>query len=330
MDILFLGTSSGAPTHKRNVSGTALITGHERDWILVDCGEGTQHQILKTPLALGTLAAICITHVHGDHCFGLFGLLASAGMGNRQTPLLIIAPAEVQHMVETVLRLSDSHLPYPITWLDVSTLGDTLEVAGVAISRHELSHRVPSYAYRFTELHISSALDVEKLRADHIPQGQTWGTLQKGTDVVLPDGRQIAAIDYQLPRRAPRQVIIAGDNDTPDLLTHAAMGTQVLVHEATYNAEIGEGRGKQWRHSDAARVARFAQATQIPNVVLMHFSARFGDDSSRSPHIGDLAQEAQALYSGRLFMAQDFARYHLSTDGVLQLAGVTHTPAHVV
>lgn len=330
MDILFLGTSSGAPTLKRNVSGTALITGHERDWILVDCGEGTQHQILKSCLSVNTLVAICITHVHGDHCFGLFGLLASAGMGNRQTPLLIIAPAQIQQMVETVLRLSDSHLPYPITWMDVSTLEDTVEVAGVAISRHELSHRVPSYAYRFTELHISSALDVAKLQQDGIPQGELWGALQKGHDVLLPDGRQIAAVDYQLPRRAPRQVIIAGDNDTPDLLTDAAVGTHVLVHEATYNAEIGEGRGKQWRHSDAARVARFAQVAQIPNLVLMHFSARFGDDTSRSPHIGDLAQEAQALYGGRLFMAQDLMRYHLSTDGVLQLAGVTHTPAHAI
>lgn len=322
MDILFLGTSSGAPTNKRNVSGTALITGHERDWILVDCGEGTQHQILNTPLSLNTLSTICITHVHGDHCFGLFGLLASAGMGNRQTPLLIVAPAEIQQMVETVLRLSDSHLHYPIEWMDVSTLERPVEVAGVAISRHELSHRVPSYAYRFTELHISSALDVTKLHQDAIPQGKVWGKLQKGMDVVLPDGRTIAAVDYQLPRRAPRQVIIAGDNDTPDLLTDAAVGTHVLVHEATYNAEIGEGRGKMWRHSDAARVARFAEAAPIPNLVLMHFSARFGDDHSRRPNITDLAQEAQALYGGRLFMAQDLVRYHLGTDGVLQLAGV--------
>jgi len=100
-------------------------------------------------------------------------------------------------------------------------------------------------------------------------------------------------------------------------LAAACAGADVIMHEATYNAEIGEGRGKQWRHSDAARVARFAQAAQIPNLVLMHFSARFGDDPSRRPHVGELQQEAQALYGGRLFMAQDFARYHLQTDGVL-------------
>jgi len=87
MDLLFLGTCAGVPTKARNVSATAVIEASGSGWYLVDCGEGTQHQLLRTPLSIRDLRAIFITHVHGDHCFGLPGLLASAGMSGRTQPL---------------------------------------------------------------------------------------------------------------------------------------------------------------------------------------------------------------------------------------------------
>lgn len=87
----FLGTSSGVPTLTRNVSGLAVRNSKNKDWILIDAGEGTQHRIQQARLSLQNLVAICITHVHGDHCYGLVGLLASAGMNARSKPLIVIA-----------------------------------------------------------------------------------------------------------------------------------------------------------------------------------------------------------------------------------------------
>lgn len=113
----FLGTSSGVPTLSRNVSGLAVRNSKNKDWILVDTGEGTQHRIQQARLSLQNLIAICITHVHGDHCYGLVGLLASAGMNARTKPLIVIAPKEIQQWFEITAQLTDLHLPYSIKFM---------------------------------------------------------------------------------------------------------------------------------------------------------------------------------------------------------------------
>ncbi|MEY4562043.1 MAG: hypothetical protein RLZZ618_1320, partial [Pseudomonadota bacterium] len=109
MDLLFLGTSSGTPTKTRNVTGLALIEEQGRQWFLIDCGEGTQHQLLRTGLSVNDLATVFITHVHGDHCYGLPGLLASAGMHGRRTPLTVIAPLGVEAWWQATVQHTQLH-----------------------------------------------------------------------------------------------------------------------------------------------------------------------------------------------------------------------------
>ena len=119
---MFLGTSSGTPTKQRNVSAIAIKKANAKSWHLIDCGEGTQHQILHTHLSLNTLSSISITHIHGDHCYGLPGLLASAAMAGRTDPLLIIAPQGIQRFIETTCQLTELQLPYKINFLAVETM----------------------------------------------------------------------------------------------------------------------------------------------------------------------------------------------------------------
>ncbi|MBP2261873.1 ribonuclease Z [Pseudomonas sp. BP8] len=151
MDLQFLGTSSGVPTKARNVSATAVIEASGKRWYLVDCGEGTQHQLLHTPLSMRDLRAVFITHVHGDHCYGLPGLLASAGMSGRTEPLELIMPVALHEWIRQSLAVSQTFLPFELRLLALETLecwsSDQLEV-----STRELSHRVPSYAFVFTEI----------------------------------------------------------------------------------------------------------------------------------------------------------------------------------
>ncbi|TRX73003.1 ribonuclease Z [Pseudomonas mangiferae] len=316
MDLLFLGTSSGTPTRARNVSAVALLEGLGKGWHLVDCGEGTQHQVLRSPLSLHELQAIYITHVHGDHCYGLPGLLASAGMSGRTRALPIVAPAGIQAWIEATLRMSETHLPYPLEFQATEALGDWRH-GDLRIEATALSHRVPSYAYGFSEASPDPRLDTARLDAEGIPRGPLWGQLAQGLDVEH-QGQRLRGEDYRLPTRPPRRVVIAGDNDRPALLAAACRDTQVLVHEATYTRAVANAARAEFGHSTADAVAAFAQSVALPNLVLTHFSPRYQADPTRSPSIQDVRQEAAASYHGRLFLAQDFLRLRLDKDGLLE------------
>jgi ribonuclease Z len=315
MEILFLGTSSGAPTRDRNVSGAALRRHQSRRWYLIDCGEATQHRLLVTPLSINSLHAIFITHVHGDHCYGLPGLLGSAAMAGRTEPLWIVAPREIQEFLEVVQRTTQLRLTFPLHFKSVEDQSQAFPTLDFDVEAVELSHRVPSYAYAFTEIHQQRELDAQKLRAVGLPPGPLWGQLRRGIDVELADGRKLAAADFFLPPRRSRKVIIAGDNDTPELLRNAAVGADLLVHEATYTADIAKKVGAGPGHSYAAAVAQFAAAARIPSLILTHFSARYQRDPNVSPSITDIEAEARESYHGNLFLANDLDVFLVDRTG---------------
>lgn len=319
MDLLFLGTSAGVPTKARNVSATAVIEASGNHWYLVDCGEGAQHQLLHTPLSIRDLQAIFITHVHGDHCFGLPGLLASASMSGRTQPLDIVLPAALHDWVRLGLAASDTFLSFELRLLALEDLSEwhnqSLQVTAV-----QLSHRVPSVGFVFTERNPAPRLDIPRLDAEGIPRGPLWGDLAKGL-AVQHGGQLLNGNDYLRPSRPPRRVIVCGDNDNPELLAEAAKGADVLVHEATFTQAVVERTGVTFGHSTAAAVARFAEAAGVRNLVLTHFSARYQGDPRRSPSINDVRAEALAHYSGQLLLAQDLQRYHIGRDGCLEAAG---------
>ncbi len=319
MEIQFLGTSSGTPTRSRNVSALALRARQGSPWVLVDCGEGTQHQILRTRLTLHSLQAIFITHLHGDHCYGLPGLLASAGMLNRTEPLPVVGPQPLEQYVRGVMEATQLSLPYPLEFVDVERLAQTEVLPDLAVQATALSHRLPSYAYSFTEKQVECRLDTDKLRQDGVPAGPLWGLIQKGLTTVDASGRSLRPEEYLLPTRAPRTVIVAGDNDSPALLREQACRADVLVHEATYTEEVRLKIGPAPQHSSAQQVARFAAEAGLRNLVLTHFSPRY--QMEKGPlRITDIEAEARAEYDGTLFLARDLERYTLDRYGTLARA----------
>ncbi|MFC4160502.1 ribonuclease Z [Chitinimonas lacunae] len=312
----FLGTSSGVPTKTRNVSALAIQTGQGRDWVLFDCGEATQHRLLHTPLSVRDLTAICITHVHGDHCYGLPGLLASAAMNGRREPLLLLAPKAVLRWLDATIECSELFLPYPLECRDVAEVS-VAEVSGCTLSAHRLSHRVESHGYAIERVVVHASLRAEALRAAGLAPGPDWKRLQAGETVTLPDGRVLAPADFVEQRRECWRVVVGGDNDDPGLLADACRGAQLLVHETTYTEEALQRIGPGPMHSSAARVARFAAAAGLPNLIMTHFSPRYQDEGPTT--VAELAQEARAEYSGNLLLARDFDRYELGRDGVVRL-----------
>ncbi len=316
MEIIFLGTSSGTPSKTRNVSACAIKRHNSKSWYLIDCGEGTQHQILRTSLSLKNLSAIFITHMHGDHSYGLPGLLASAALAGRTEPLTLMGPIELKAFIEQAALNSDLKLPYDIAYIDVEKQNKH-ESKEFDITSLPLSHRVNSYAYAFDEKGIKAKLDKEKLKQYKVSPGPLWGQLQSGQAITNNNGVVIKPEDALLPMRQARRVIIGGDNAQPQLLEEAINTANILVHEATYTQDIADKVGPGPMHSSAKIVAEFAQEAKLDNLILTHFSARYQDNETLSPSIADIRTEAQTYYKGSLFLAKDFEVYSLGIDGQL-------------
>lgn len=320
MELLFLGTSAGRPTRTRNVTATAIRRANSKRWCLVDCGEATQQQILRTPLSLNSLSSICITHVHGDHCYGLPGLLGSAGINGRKELLTIYGPASLKAWLDATIELTDLHLMFPLRFIVI----DSAEVRHAAFEADDfsigvtpLSHRVPSFAYSFTETRVDAKLDIDALVRDGIERGPIWGQISRSAEVVI-NGTTINCGRYRLPGRQVRKVVIGGDNDSPALLAQAVSDAQVLVHEATYTSEIAARVGPTPQHSSARAVAEFAQSAGLPNLVLTHFSARYGGTGEvGTGSLTELREEAERSYRGRLFLANDFDILRLDQNSVI-------------
>jgi ribonuclease Z len=315
MEITFLGTSSGVPTKNRNVSGLAIKKQDSKIWYLVDCGEGTQHQLLHTKLSLKNLKAICITHVHGDHCYGLPGLLATTAMSGRTETLTIIAPKGIEEFVRSTFALTDTHLSYEIVFVAVEQVNQPFTFDEFEITSIELSHRVPSFAFSFTECNLSKKLDMAKLEKLSIERGPLWGQLQKGESVTLDNGKVIEPNDCYLEDVKPRTVIIGGDNDTPSLLEEHARHACLVVHEATYTEEISQNVGPGPQHSSAKSVAQFAEKLGIKNLILTHFSARYQPDSENKNSIDEIKHEANRYFNGNLWLANDLDAFKLDKRG---------------
>lgn len=309
----FLGTSSGVPTLTRNVSGLAIRNSKNKDWILVDAGEGTQHRIQQAKLSLQSLIAICITHVHGDHCYGLVGLLASAGMNARTAPLTIIAPKEIQQWIEVTAQLTDLHLPYPLHFIDVNEATQIQQLTdNLSIQAHPLSHRVASFAFSIISQYTQKRLDTQALIQLGVPKGKAWGDLQQGLDIQF-NGQTLKAVDFTQLQIQRAHTIVGGDNDRPELLTQPCEDAQLLIHESTYTQAILDKVGPSPMHSSAKIVAEFAQQQGLSNLILTHFSPRHQDSAGQQA----IAEEVQAFYQGNFYLAHDFDQFNLDETGQL-------------
>ncbi len=183
----------------------------------------------------------------------------------------------------------------------------------MTIERHALSHRAPSVGYRFALETSRWKLDKAALQAAGAPPGPAWGLLQAGQDARLDDGTVLHAATFRQMETQRATVVIGGDNDTPALLAEACADAQLLVHEATYTEAMLQKVGPGPTHSSVQRVAQFAEAVRLPNLILTHFSARYHNADG----MAELEAEARLHYSGELFLARDFDSYEIDAAGVL-------------
>lgn len=275
MQIEFLGTGAGSPSKQRNVSSLALRLLEERNAIwLFDVGEATQHQILNTTIRPRKIEKIFITHLHGDHIFGLPGLLSSRSFQGGNEPLTIYGPVGIKEFVQTTLRVSESRLSYPIKFVEITDDGQLFSDQTFTVYAKKLDHKIACFGYRVVEHDHPGELQVTKLKKLGIPSGPLYGQLKQGKEVQLNDGTILNGQDFIGAPQKGRIVAILGDTRKTKNAIALAKDADVLVHESTF----GKGEAKlahNYYHSTSAQAAQIAKQAHAKMLLLNHISARY-------------------------------------------------------
>ena len=301
MELFFLGTSAGVPTRTRNVTSILLDLQHPTRgglWMF-DCGEGTQHQLLRTAAHPGKLDKIFITHLHGDHLFGLPGLLCSRSMAGNIQPLTIYGPPGIREFVETSLRISGSWTDYPLEIIEIKP-GVVFKDDAYTVTAAALNHPVECYGFRIEERDKPGSLDGAALIAAGVPFGPLFQQLKRGESVTLEDGRTINGAEYLSPPRPGKKLAIFGDTAPCENALALAQGVDLLVHEATLEVAMEE-KANSRGHSSTHQAARLARDAQVKKLIVTHVSSRYDAEGCAM-----LLAECRALFADSQ-LAEDFA-----------------------
>ncbi|NDJ57001.1 ribonuclease Z [Enterobacteriaceae bacterium 4M9] len=304
MTLNFLGTSAGVPTRNRNVSALILNPGLGSGGLwLFDCGEATQHQMLATAFNPGKVEKIFITHLHGDHIFGLPGLLCSRSMAGSELPLALYGPKGLREFVETTLRLSGSWTTYPLEIIEIEA-GLLFDDGQFRVHAGPLLHPVECYGFRIEQHDIPGALDAARLISAGIRPGPLFQRLKNGETVTLDDGRQIDGRDY-LGRATPGKTLgIFGDTAPTSAALLLAKNVDVLVHEATLEATMAE-KANSRGHSTSQQTAELAREAGVRRLIITHLSSRYGEQGAAA-----LLAECQAVFANTQ-LAEDFSVFEV-------------------
>jgi ribonuclease Z len=268
---------------------------------LFDCGEGTQHQLLRSELNISQVTRIFITHMHGDHMLGLMGLLATCGMTAHTRGIDVYGPRPLADYVREVSRRTQFQTNYPLEVHEVKE-GSVCEDEEYAVTCAPLKHRLPAFGYRVEEKDRPGHFDVERAQAEGIPPGPLYGRLKRGERVTLPDGRTFDGADFRGPDLKGRSVVYCTDTTYCRSAVELSRDADLLIHEATF-AEADEGLAVRSTHSTAAMAARVAQESGARRLVLTHLSPRYFPGNQTGPE--ELLKEAQAVFAGAE-LAHDF------------------------
>lgn len=275
MQLEFLGTGAGSPSKRRNVTSVALRLLEELNQVwLFDAGEATQHQILRTTIRPRKISKIFITHLHGDHIFGLPGLLSSRSFQGGNEPLTIYGPVGIKRFVLTALQVSESRLSCPLHFVEIDHDQVLFDQNGFKVTTMHLDHKIACYGYRIEEADHPGELLVDKLKADQVPSGPLYGQLKAGKKVTLPDGRTIDGHDYIGQPQPGRIVAIMGDTRQTQNAITLAQNADVLVHESTF-AKNEAKMAHSYYHSTSQQAAEVAKAAHAKRLLLTHISARY-------------------------------------------------------
>jgi ribonuclease Z len=288
LKIVLLGTSSAVPTLTRGLSSTALI--RNGDVFLFDCGEGTQLQLMRSGVKRSRIHSIFIGHLHGDHLYGIAGLLSTLHLDGREGPLNVFGPEGLRIFLHAAFRTSNLQFTFNLNVQEFPRgyRGRVLDEDEFYVDALPLDHSIFCLGWRFQEKDKPGVFNLERAQELEIPRGPLYGKLQHGENITLPDGRTITP-DMVLGRaRHGKSVVYCLDTQFSERSIQLADKCTALIHETTFGPDAVD-MARERKHStmeDAARVAKEAGATSL---IATHFSSRY--DGKQVAQIGEEARE---------------------------------------
>jgi ribonuclease Z len=293
--VTFLGTAGAVPTTERTPSGVFL--NREGDCFLLDAGEGTQRQMMRFGTGF-SVSDIFLTHLHGDHVYGLPGLLETLDFNDREAPLTIHAPRRTREDVTALLTACGGSPSFPVHVAEVAPDETALEAEDYEIRAFATDHRTVSVGYALIEDDRKGRFDRERAEELGVPVGPKFSRLHEGDPVELEDGTVIDPDQVVGPPRPGRRVVYTGDTRPAASVIEAAADADLLIHDATFGSDHAD-RARDTSHATAREAGEVANEAGVTRLVLTHVSSRYAGDASA------LAREANEAFDGEASVAYD-------------------------
>lgn len=294
--IHILGCGSALPTLKHNASSQVVdIRGK---LFMVDCGEGTQVQLRRSRVSFNRIQAVFISHLHGDHCLGLIGMISTFGMLGRTATLHVYAPGEFERMLQMQIDMFCKGLEFEVVFHAVDTTKHQViyEDKSLTVASIPLEHRVPCCGFLFREKPLLPHIRRDMIDCYQIPISQI-NNIKNGADWTTEEGELVENSRLTYPAEAPRSYAYCSDTRYIPTLHQLVKGVDVLYHESTYDSEH-EARAKLYYHSTAAQAAQVALDAGVEKLLLGHYSARYDDESV-------ILREAQKIFPNSFLTAEE-------------------------
>ena len=290
-NINILGCGSALPT-TRHLATSQIVDLRDKLY-MIDCGEGTQVQMRRMRVRFGRLAHIFISHLHGDHCFGLSGLISTLGMLGRTGELVVHGPKEVETYLRPVMDLFCRGMEFEVRFNPVDTRSHSLVMEDRSLSVYSipLKHRIPTCGYLFAEKPKEAHIIREMTDFYQVPV-RCMKDIKQGQDYVAPEGEVVPNSRLTRPAAPPKRYAFCSDTAYNRSIIPIIEGADLLYHEATF-AECDLARAKETFHSTARQAAEIARDAHVKRLVIGHYSARYED-------LSELHREAEAVFPGTI------------------------------
>ena len=285
MKLVFLGTSAAQPTAERGMTCICLVL--DKEILMFDAGEGAQIAFQKSKLGWNKKLKIFVTHLHGDHCVGILGLLQTMSLQNRTESVDIYGPVGIEEFIAANLKILNFGLTFPVRIIRIKE-GPVFEDSTYSIHVCEAEHSIPAYSYLFIEKDRPGKFYPEKAKELGIPEGKLWHELQNHKEVKVGE-KTIKPSDVMGEKRKGRKIGISGDTRPTQKLEEFFRDCDYMTFDSTYSDTLRD-KAKENYHSTAKEAAELAIRARVSNLILTHFSARYED-------VEELAKEASTIHS---------------------------------
>ncbi|MCL6261320.1 ribonuclease Z [Aquiflexum sp. TKW24L] len=295
-EVTILGSNSAIPAHGRNQTSQLVSVGNS--FLLIDCGEGTQIQLRKFRLKFGRIDFIFISHLHGDHFYGLMGLISSFHLVKRERLLTIFGPSGLDEIITTQLKYTDTKLGFPLRFVPTIAEGKNLilEEPMFRVFTFPLQHRIPCTGFLVEEKPGLRNMVKEKLVKNKLPI-EAILSLREGKDFQDPDGNILYKVEeYTYPPKQSKKYGYCSDTVFDPGIVNYIQGVDLLYHEATFGDEE-EFRAGTTLHSTARQAAMIAKQASVGTLLLGHYSSRYKD-------LSPILDQAQSVFENSLLSVE--------------------------